>query len=1028
MTFLDQAAKHIFEKHSLNQLSRVCVVIPSRRGVLYFKQALARLADKPFLAPDVLAIDDFVAQTSGLKQIDQVALLFELYDVFKEIDPLVVFERFMTWAPTLLTDFDKIDQYLVNAKALFSFMSEAKALERWQMQLGESGRTIKGTPRTDRYFKLFENIDTVYANLRHRLNEKGLVYRGMAYRMLAENVEHYLLDKNQHSKYYFVGFNALSDAEEKIIRTLLKKKDFAETIWDSDSYYLNNTDQKAGDWLRTYKKGDDKTGKTPLFNNEWTWEINELLTGHKNIQIMGVANASMQAKVAGHIFNNWKKDEAKKVKRAIVLGDENLLSPVMNALDDSVEQFNITMGLSLKNSMLFTLIEAMFDMQRNLVEFKNAEGDTFKIPKYSHKQVIRILNHPFVRKYEEINLPLWAEPSASPLAVSSQTIGSIESSVETQTMATETIGSSVETQTTAAETINPIKHTIQEITEKNKVFLSQKELLELGNHDPLFEVVFTHWHNDPKKAIKVFYQLTDLLRAVYKENQDAVETEFLYQFYLILQRMEVIVNERSDTVSIRSFRTFLYELIKQTKIPFESDTDENLQIMGMLETRTLDFDQLIILSVNEGKLPLGKRQNTLIPFDALADPQFNLPTHNHADAVMSYHFFRLLQRAKDVVLVHVLPSDTYGAADKSRFLLQIEYELKKLNPNLNVTYPELTFDRKENTVQEEETKLAIAKTPDIIAFIESEIAVQGVYPSHINQFLDCSLRYYFSQVARIQAENEVEEQVGADAFGNWIHKTFENIDADLVAKGGLVEKTDIENVLGNLNTYLDEAFAQTNQGRRANEGMNYIMREIGQSVVRSFFQYQLKNESFPIEILDVEKQLNVFIEVPYQGRKIPLKVAGRIDRIDRVNQHQVRVIDYKTGKVEAKDLKINREDIPEKFLEGKDQDKIRQLWLYKYMVMKLMLSNKGLTIGGMQLRPNENIVNAGIYSLRNIEEGLLHPTFEFTENETPADFIQESEKYLTEFVHQLLDPSQEFTKTSDTTSCQYCDYRSICGR
>lgn len=987
-TFLDQAAEHIFKQHSINQLSRVCIVIPSRRGVLYFKEALAKLSDKPFLAPDVLAIDDFVNTMTGVRQIDQVALLFELYDVFKVIDPNVVFERFMTWASTLLNDFDKIDQYLVDAKALFSYMSEAKAIERWQMQLGESQKEKQLlTDRTDRYFKLFENIFTVYQNLRQRLSEKGLYYRGMAYRELAENVDKYILEKERHTKYYFVGFNALSDAEEKIIRTLLKRKNFAETLWDSDTYYLKSKDQRAGNWLRYYKEGDEKKGITPLFNDEWTWQSEALLKGEKNIQIIGVANASVQAKVAGHIYKAWESAEKSTTGKqtAIVLGDENLLVPVMNSLDESVKDFNITMGLSLRNSMLFTLIDALFELQRNLVEFKTEDGGTVKIPKFSHRQIVRVLNHPFLRRYELIR---FQHPEVS----------------------------------------NPIRKTLREITERNRVFLSSKELQEISENDALFDVIFKHWNNKPKNAIQCFYALIDLLRDVYKENQDAIETEYLYQFYLILQRMEVILQERGETVSMRSFKTFLYELIKQTKIPFESETDDSLQIMGMLETRTLDFEKVIILSVNEKTLPQGKRQNTLIPFDALSDPQFNLPTHNHADAVMAYHFFRLLQRAKEVVLVHVLPSDTYGGGEKSRFILQIEHELSKLNKNLTITYPSVKFIGISESEESEETKLEIAKTDNIIAFIEKEITEKGIFPSQLNQFIDCSLRYYFTRIAGIAQEEEVEEKIGTDTFGNWIHKTFENIDKSFVEKGSYIEKEDLKIVLDNIDIYLKEAFLQTNQGLRADDGMNFILYQIGETIVKKFINYQLNNEQFPIELLDVEKTLKVTFNAKVNGKVLDVKIAGRIDRLDRVLGNKIRVIDYKTGKVEAKELAMKPEDLEEKLLGDTEKSKFRQLWLYKYMVLKQMLSTKGLSIRGTKLPEIENEVSAGIYSFRNIDEGLLEQKIAFNMGETAMEFVIESEKYLQDFVTDLLDPLKPFEKTKDQSKCEYCDYKRICGR
>jgi PD-(D/E)XK nuclease superfamily len=1000
-TFLERSAKHIYDQHNHSQLSKVCVVVPSRRATLYFKQALSKFSDVPFLAPEVFAVDDFVLEMTGLRQIDSVSLLFELFDVFKEIDPNVVFEKFITWANTLLNDFDKIDQYLVNAKALFSYMSEAKALERWQMQLGESqrNRNLK-TDRTDRYFKLFENIYLVYQNLRKRLREKGLVYRGMAYRDLAENVDTFILEKDRHLKYYFVGFNALSDAEERTIRTLLKRNDngkyFAETLWDTDDYIIKNKDQKAGDWLRKYKDGDDKNGITPLYNNEWNWQTDELLTSEKNIQIIGVPNASIQAKVANHVHKVW--EDEKKAKKAldepdcepftsasqiaIVLGDENLLVPVMNALDENVKEFNITMGLSLKSSMLYTLIDSLFELQRNLVEFKTEDGGTVKIPKFSHRQIGKVLNHPFLRRWELMKYD---------------------------------------------ENVNPIRNTLREITERNKAFLSAKELQELSENDPMFAVIFKHWNNKPKNVTACFYQLIDLLRDVYKENQDAIETEYLYQFYLILQRMDAILEERGEAITMRSFKSFLYEFIKQTKMPFESETDDCLQIMGMLETRTLDFEQVIILSVNEGTLPQGKRQNTLIPFDALTDPQFNLPTHNHADSVMAYHFFRLLQRAKDIVLVHVCPGDTYGAGEKSRFLLQIEHELAKMNKNIKLSYPSVKFIAHEDS-DVVETKLEIHKTDDILEFIEKDITQRGIFPSQMNQYLDCTLKYYFSKIAKIAEEETVNEKIGVDTFGNWIHKTLENIDQEFVEKGGIIEKEDLEQVLENLPKYLKAAFAETNEGLRAEEGMNYVLYQVGETVLKKFLNHQLRNELFPIELLDVEKELKVEVPVTVNGKNIIVKIAGRIDRMDRVNGHQVRVIDYKTGKVEANDLKISNEDIADTLLVDKDKDKFRQLWLYRYMVLKAMVSQRGLTINGTKLKPYENEVSGGIYSFRNIEAGLLQQKVEFDNGETINDFIYESEQQINTFVQNLLNPETTFAKRDDVENCVYCDYRRICGR
>ena len=447
--------------------------------------------------------------------------------------------------------------------------------------------------------------------------------------------------------------------------------------------------------------------------------------------------------------------------------------------------------------------------------------------------------------------------------------------------------------------------------------------------------------------------------------------------------------------------------------------------MGMLETRTLDFERLIIMSVNEGILPAGKKQNSLIPFDACIE--FGLPTHSQQDAVMAYHFYRLLQRAKEVVMLHVLPSDTYGGGEKSRFLLQIEHELAYINKNISLSYPKVVFQAKEKEKSKDELK--IEKTPDILAFIENDITTKGIFPSHLNQFMACGLQYYFNRVAGIQEAEEVEDTLAADRFGNWIHRTFENIDKEFLAKDQRnVQAEDLQKIIDILPQYLEIAFKETNRGLQHQSGLNYIFYQVGEKIVRDFLTYQLENEPFPLQLLDAEKKLTVVFETQVQGKIIPLKIAGRIDRLDRVKEHEIRVIDYKTGKVEQKDLLKAKDQSTIEALEDKEKDKYRQLWLYKYMVLKLMSTGNELNIKGVRLLAEQHQVSAGIYSFRNIQGGFLKQNVSFEENESVEDFLKASEIQLSNFANQLLDPTQPFEKTDDLTTCERCTYQRICGR
>jgi hypothetical protein len=1051
-TFLQQSAQYIFDSHALpgslesslgrSGLDRVCIVLPTRRAVFFFKQALATQSDFPFLSPDVVAIDDFIQQTCELEPIDPVSLLFEAFDIFKVIDPNIEFDRFTSWASTMLLDFDRIDQYKLDAKAVFSYVSEAKALERWSPEMPsynrKGGLADTTSPITERYFLLFDNLYKVYSALRDRLFATTRAYRGMAYRWLSENVDLLLLDSPKYDYFYFVGLNALSASEEHIIQRLVKAKR-AQTLWDTDSYYMQkNPDMKAGELLRKYKREG-------LFG-PWNWQGNGLLTDHKHIRIIGVANASMQAKVAGQLYAEWREEDAAVAKTesdpaaanpaddfleeifnilppylekkpaefnldkmtAMVLADENLLTPVMYSLDESVEDFNITMGLSLRNSTLFTLVDILFELQRaTIVDAKNTDGHAQKVAKFSHRSVLKVLNHPFIRRYELVVL----DPALASVITPAEPVK--KEQVEPTTPQ------------------NIVRRTVREIISRNKVLLTSQELLHLGEDHELFKTLFTSWEGKPERALQCLYQVIDLLRGVYRENKDAIETEYLFLFYTLLKRLETILSERHEQVTMRSFRIFLYELIRQTKMPFSGEPASQLQIIGMLETRALDFEKLIIMSVNEKILPLAKRQNSLIPFDACSE--FGLPTHGDQDAIMAYHFYRLLQRAKEVVLLYVLPSDTYGGFEKSRFIHQIENELARQNPHIRLTHQSVGLPANRQKAQEE-VVLRVQKNPRILEQMHEQISQKGIYPSHLNMFINCSMQYYFNRLVKIADDEEVEEKLGNDTFGEWIHKTLENIDRELSAKDAtgrnrLVQKEDVEAILESLPSRLRKEFDEAYGGYEGDTGMNHLLYKVAGKILHRFYQNQLDNEIFPIEVLGLEKSLATSFTADIGGKKVEVKIGGKVDRIDRVGGNTIRVIDYKTGKVEGKDLEIKSDTIADALLQDRKADKVRQLWLYKYIISKKILTEKGLRLENRFVETVANQVISGIYSFRNIGEGLLENKLAFQPGgETMEEFVIESERYLSQVIAQLLDPEQPFEKTVHLEVCTWCSYKGICGR
>jgi ATP-dependent helicase/nuclease subunit B len=248
-TFLGKTADHLFQSHSIEELRDIAVVMPSQRGILYLKKELAIRGDRPFLSPSFFTIEEFALQMTDSVLEDPIDLLFEAYTCFKEVDPNTDFDRFATWGQMMLKDFDTLDLYLVDPSSLFTFLSEAKSIERWGEEYGEEQAGTWITPNTQAYFKLYDSLLEVYIRLKSRLEVKGTTYRGLAYRKLVELLE---AGKSLGFKQiYFVGFNALSKSEESIIRLLLKEN-VAQTLWDVDEYYLKNRFHRAGNWLRDY--------------------------------------------------------------------------------------------------------------------------------------------------------------------------------------------------------------------------------------------------------------------------------------------------------------------------------------------------------------------------------------------------------------------------------------------------------------------------------------------------------------------------------------------------------------------------------------------------------------------------------------------------------------------------------------------------------------------------------------------------------------------------------------------------------
>ena len=990
VSFLAATARQLLERYGsgpLDELSDLVVVVPTRRAVVYLKNELA-MALPPgaaLWAPRITAMEDYMVGLAGVQVEEPIALQLLLYDILKNIDTGLDFDRFVGWAGLLLSDFSNLDQNLAPTHKVFEYLSQAKALERWDLEALPAKSQAAAQS-----FSFWDQLEKVYRELQRRMLAQHLAYPGLAYRRAVEQLEKQLADPRAPApaRHVFVGLGNLSRAEEKLIRLLIGAGR-AEVHFDADPFYLEEgSPNRAGQHLRRYFTQWNLPREAMGGGVEW-------LRGQpRHVRYLGVANPSMQGKLAGQLLAEARR-QYPDASVAVVLPDETLLLPVLHGLPpDEVPDYNVTMGLSFQATPLFNLVDLLFEVHLTGIREGSAETG-YGVPRYHHLAVSKLLAHPFLRRYQQ-----WLDK-----------------------------------QPDQPQYHGMLDQVCREIIRLNAVLLPASELLRLGAHHPLIEALFKTWNNCDD-IIAACHALIDLLKQVYSDKQAGIEAEYLYLFYTLVKQLDSAFDCREQRLSVRSFRRFLYEQMGRTRLPFSGEPLADVQVMGLLETRALNFDHVIILSCNEGVLPAPKKPQSLFPYDVLQE--FKLPTYADAEAITAYNFWRLLQRAQRIDLVHVLPgAEGLKSGERSRFLLQLQNDLAPQNPQL--TLEDLTVTVAEQVVKTtgEPLKsagdnlgcsppagdLVLEKDPEMLAALRG-VLERSISPSRLNDFLACSLRFYFSKVARFHENEAVEETLEAGSFGTMVHTALENLLRPFEQAARPLTAADIPALLQLVPEEVRKALRQeeTEKHARPDEGLNHVYGQVAVRLVTRYLEGLERHEGLPLRLFSLEKDLaaTVFVDVPGSG-PLAVRLFGKADRVDQLPNGRLRVVDYKTGLVEANDLNLtgyrNRytpAEATERLLTeaSASADKVRQLWLYRLM------------LASTEKRETEN---TAIVSMRNLDKGLLSADLDFLTSEG-QDFVQVSEDLVRTIVLRMLDPTEPIRKTDDFKKCEYCPYRGICAR
>jgi RecB family exonuclease len=974
--FLKQIAEKLVahsQTHNI-PLSDMCVVLPSQRACMYFKHYLTEVVGGNVLAPTTLMMEDFVTRLANIEIADNISLLLELFRTYKEFDKNIAhnLEAFAPLGTVILRDFGMIDKNLTHeqAKAMFEYLQDVKAIERWSKELGEDSPLSKGekSKLLDDYFAFWQYLQATYFRFKEKLLAQNRCYSGLAYSIVYQNIAK-LWQQSDFQYIVFAGFNQFNKTEENIILWLVERKK-AGIYWDIDDYYMNNPFQEAGKSIQHYI---DDLKEVGYELEDFGIKENNIATQTKKIRIVGSNYVATQAKTASLVLEEYLKDFFKDEKTVeqlierinyvgILLPDEDLLFPLLQSLPTQLLEaqktsyaktrrnlINITMGAGMKTTMLFKLIEYIFNLQQNI---KRVES-TPQAPSngsFYYKDVLNILQHPLVRFIDE----------------------------EQQLFDT---------------TQNEIKY----IYANNLVRIDIQSLLVRVGANGFLTALFADWQNNTANAIHYFYKLIQAINftSSAEDTYSLIEREFLLKFYNTLKRLEGLPEIQQNDFNISTFKHFLFELLAGISVPFTGEPISAVQLMGMMETRAIDFEKVIILSCNEGIFPQGKVVDSIIPFDVRRT--FKMPTYQDTDSLTAYRFYRLLQRANEITLIY---SQTSGdirsqSGERSRFITQILHELKNY-PNIEIieettptVLPEINYTE------------AVVKDETLIELIKKRLK-DGRSPSALISYLTNPIEFFFQYILKIQEMTEVEESLNSRTFGILLHGTLETLfkpylQQTITADTLYTLQEDTALIEMSLKTFAatDDAL----KGMQMEEGKNYILNRVIVQLCANFLKKEaelLAEKKSDLHIVGLEMTLEHSLQIPLSsGETVTFRLVGTADRID-IKNNTLRVIDYKTGSFKKNNLKATNTD---ELFRKPEKSKIIQLLLYKYLVIKAL--NKDTFPLPENIKHAIVDIESGFYFFKKLSDGYI--LYEL--DEEPKDrneFCSYVEDFIVRIVNDLL--------------------------
>ena len=957
-SFLKLVAADLY-KHTEGNLAHTAVVFPNKRAGLFFNEYLAQESESPIWSPAYVSISELFRSLSPWEVGDPVKLVCELYKIFRrETQSTETLDDFYFWGEMLISDFDDADKNKVDTDKLFSNLQDLRnIMDDYTFIDDEQEEAIR------QFFQNFsiERRTALKERFISLWNVLGNIYKGFRESLASQNIAYegmmyrHVIEHLDVDKLPYEKYVFVGfnvlNKVEHTLFTQLKDAGKAVFYWDYDEFYMKENRQAV-----THEAGEFIRRNLRDFPSPLSGELFKNLSKPKEVHYIASSTENAQARYLPQwIRNNLTTPEK---ETAVVLCNEALLQPVLHSLPAEVKHVNITMGFPLSQTPVYSFLIALLEL--------HTHGFNFKSGRYTFQSVVTLLKHPYTRQL-----------------------------------------------TGQAELLE------KELTRNNRFYPLPGEL----GKDEFLTRLFTPLSGNLNLCIRLSETLQQVA-SIYQANTSGTEDtdafnqlyrESLFKAYTTINRFRTLIEEDELTVQSETFRRLLVKVLSTTNIPFHGEPAIGMQVMGVLETRNLDFRHLVLLSVNEGQLPKSGGDSSFIPYNLRK--AFGMTTIEHKIAVYAYYFYRLLQRAERITLMYNTSSDGLNRGEWSRFMLQFLIEWP---------HPITRQFLEAGQSPQGTSSITVEKTPDVMRRMQSLFDVRAnpkakFSPSALNYYLDCPLKFYYRYVAGLSAPDEVSAEIDSATFGSIFHYAAEHIYKDLTTHGKVINKEALETLLRNevkLQDYVDTAFKKLFFNVPQNEKPEYNgVQLINSAVIARYLKQLLQNDLryAPFTFIASEMEVDEPIDIQTPKGVIKSRIGGIIDRMDS-KDGTLRIVDYKTGGDADTPPHVESLFIP---------DKKRSNYVFQTFLYAAIMCRK---------QPTMKIAPALLYIHRAATE-TYSPVIQMGEPRKPKEAVEDFSKYEKEYrerlqglLEEIFNPEKSFTQTEIIEKCTYCDFKALCKR